>query len=69
MDFSGALTKDENDNKKRSSSKGKVVFVQPRIALPLGITVDPLAIVLKDGNGGYWVRANLSKSGWKGHRL
>jgi hypothetical protein len=37
------------------------------VALPLGITVDPLAVVLKDVEGGYWLRANLSKTGWKGH--
>ena len=67
---------DENDGLKRSDSgrrsteklgTGKVVFVQPRVALPMGITVDPLAIVLKDGKGGYWIRANLSRNGWKGH--
>jgi hypothetical protein len=76
MNFSGALLKDENDDPKQSNSgrrcteklgTGKVGFVQPWVALPMGITVDPLAIVLKDGKGGYWIRANLSKNKWKGH--
>ena len=66
MDFSGALAAGDGKDGKEAE-EGKVVFVQPRVALPLGIMVDPLAIVLKDGEGGYWLRANLSKTGWKGH--
>jgi hypothetical protein len=64
MDFSGAMA-----GGGKVAEKAKVVFVQPKVALPLGIMVDPLAIVVKDGQGGYWLRANLSKSGWKGHGL
>lgn len=59
MDFGAAL--------KEGETGGKVVFTLPRVALPLGIVVNPLAVVLKDGEGGYWIRGNLSNTGWKGH--
>lgn len=63
LDFSMAL----KSHKKLDEKEGRVIFTLPRVALPLGIMVDPLAIVLKDGEGGYWLRANLSKQGWEGH--
>jgi hypothetical protein len=65
MDFSAAVVGGRKDGEGKGG--GKVVFTQPRVALPLGIMVNPLAVVLKDGLGGYWIRANLSKRGWKGH--
>jgi len=61
MDFANALKGG------RREGVGKVVFTLPKVALPLGITVAPLAIVVKDGKGGYWLRANLSRRGWRGH--
>jgi hypothetical protein len=66
LDFSAAMA---DGGKVAGEGDAKVVFVQPKVALPLGITVDPLAIVVKDHQGGYWLRANLSKSGWNGHGL
>jgi hypothetical protein len=62
LDFSGALVGGGMDGGWKGERK--VVFTQPRVALPLGIVVDPLAVVLKDGEGGYWIRANLSRRGW-----
>ncbi|KAN0092492.1 hypothetical protein V8E51_018339 [Hyaloscypha variabilis] len=53
--------------RKLGGDEGRVVFTLPRVALPLGIMVDPLAVVLKDREGGYWLRANLSKMGCEGH--
>ncbi|PMD31654.1 hypothetical protein L207DRAFT_190766 [Hyaloscypha variabilis F] len=63
LDFSMGL----KGGRKLGGDEGRVVFTLPRVALPLGIMVDPLAVVLKDGEGGYWLRANLSKMGWEGH--
>lgn len=70
MDFSGALegSKGRTIGGRRDATIGRVVFTQPRVALPLGVTVDPLAIVLKDGFCGFWIRANLSDVGWRGHK-
>ncbi|KAE9368994.1 hypothetical protein N431DRAFT_547800 [Stipitochalara longipes BDJ] len=64
LDFSMAL---KGARKRKTEIEGKVVFTLPRVALPLGIMVNPLAVVVKDGNRGYWLRTNLSKAGWKGH--
>lgn len=67
LDFSAAVVGGRKNGEGKGG--GKVVFTQPRVALtlPWGIMVDPLSVVLKDGLGGYWIRANLSKRGWKGH--
>ena len=47
--------------------EGKVVFTLPKVALPLGISVAPLAIVVADGEGGVWSKAKLEQRGWRGH--
>jgi hypothetical protein len=49
LDFSKALKRDRNI----SGEERRVVFTLPRVAFPLGIMVDTLAVVLKDGEGGY----------------
>ncbi|KAI5776256.1 hypothetical protein EDC01DRAFT_715175 [Geopyxis carbonaria] len=65
MDFSAALiNKTEQDS---SNMQGKVIFTHPYAALPMGMTVKPFAISLKDGRGGYWLRSNVLKSGWEGY--
>jgi hypothetical protein len=62
LDFSAALI----GGQEGSTGEGKVVFTQPKVEFPLGIILDG-AFVLKDGSGGYWILANLSQTGWKGH--
>jgi len=62
MDFSAALVGGRRDG----AEEGKVVFTQPKAGFPFGIILDE-AVVLKDGSGGYWIRATLSQTGWKGH--
>ncbi|KAF8988278.1 hypothetical protein BDQ17DRAFT_1433432 [Cyathus striatus] len=59
LDFCGAL--------KAGSESGKVVYTQPAVAYVLNLTIKPTIIVLKDGKGGYWIRATLLSKGWKGH--
>ena len=74
LDFSDAISMDKKNRVRDGDGDGewekaKVIFVMPRIALPMGIVVDPFAIILKDGERGYWLRANLPRGGWKGHGI
>ncbi|KAF8991436.1 hypothetical protein BDQ17DRAFT_281308, partial [Cyathus striatus] len=56
LDFGGGLKAGH------AGGDGRVVFTQPCIALPMHATVKPTAVLLKDGKGGYWLRANLWES-------
>jgi len=62
LDFSAALV----DSNKFGQS-GKVVFTHPWIALSGHLKIEPFFTSIKDGNGGYWLRSNLSASRWKAH--
>ncbi|OQE41057.1 hypothetical protein PENCOP_c005G02527 [Penicillium coprophilum] len=42
-----------------------VVFVNPMIVHKLNITLVPVAVVAKDGFGGYWIRATNTSTGWE----
>jgi hypothetical protein len=64
MDFSAALKERE---KELDGKKGKVVFTQPHVAFPGGLMMRPFAFIMKDERGDFWMRANNSKAGWKGH--
>ncbi|TFK37075.1 hypothetical protein BDQ12DRAFT_685767 [Crucibulum laeve] len=57
LDFSSALAAGEKGS-------GKVVFTVPN-AMLMRITLKPFFLILKDGKGGYWIRANLRRSWWK----
>jgi hypothetical protein len=48
---------------------GEVIFTQPMTGLPLNIVIPPYFFTLKDGRGGYWIRATNFATGWKGHDL
>ncbi|TFK37358.1 hypothetical protein BDQ12DRAFT_564762, partial [Crucibulum laeve] len=58
LDFSSALAVGEKGS-------GKVVFTVPNAMLPMRVTLKPFSLILKDGKGGYWIRANLRRSWWK----
>ena len=62
LDFSGAVV----EGQKGEGKKAKVLLTLPRITLPLGIVLEPYVIILRDGEDGYWVRANLSNERWSG---
>ncbi|KAJ5158368.1 uncharacterized protein N7500_008019 [Penicillium coprophilum] len=47
-----------------SEKKPSVVFVNPMIVHKLNFTLVPVAVVAKDGSGGYWIRATNTSTGW-----
>ncbi|RDW58422.1 hypothetical protein BP5796_12352 [Coleophoma crateriformis] len=63
LDFSGAL---EKFDVPATSEAGNVAFVHPTIYGPRGINIRPVTIVLKDRNGGFWLKSDLLRSAWKG---
>ncbi|KAL2785409.1 hypothetical protein BJX66DRAFT_314921 [Aspergillus keveii] len=56
LDFSGAS---------REKRKPNVVFVNPSVPLTLGRLPSPIALNLKDGAGGYWLRGANTRVGWE----
>lgn len=64
LDFGGAVIGQEGE-----VNKAKVVFVLPRIVLPFDILQAPFITIMKDGEEGFWIRANLFRDGWKGFEL
>ncbi|KAL4869887.1 hypothetical protein BDV12DRAFT_70487 [Aspergillus spectabilis] len=56
LDFSGASHRDR---------KPSVVFVHPDISLIGGSPSSPFLVTVKDGSGGYWLRAGNTTSGWE----
>ncbi|KAJ5188406.1 hypothetical protein N7491_004732 [Penicillium cf. griseofulvum] len=56
LDFSGASL---------NGQKASVIFINPMIINPLKLTIAPVAVVAKDGCGGYWIRAANTSTGWK----
>lgn len=58
LDFAGAI--------KEGSGSGKVIYTQPNGGLPFGLRLKPTVFVMKDGDGGYWMRTMLLGRGWKG---
>ncbi|KAF9002295.1 hypothetical protein BDQ17DRAFT_1243465 [Cyathus striatus] len=63
LDFSAARVEGE-------SNSGKVAYYQPGIqVMPMfAMALKPLTFVMKDGQGGYWLRLNSFKSLWEGFR-
>ncbi|KAF8990938.1 hypothetical protein BDQ17DRAFT_1313625 [Cyathus striatus] len=70
LDFSGAFDErcgiEVDLGKREGGREGKVVYTQPLVLLPFGLTTRPFAVIMKDGRGGYWVRVRLSVTGWRG---
>ncbi|EKV05791.1 Chloramphenicol acetyltransferase-like domain [Penicillium digitatum] len=56
LDFSGASV----DRRKPS-----VLFVNPMIVNTWNLTIAPVAVVTKNGSGGYWIRATNTPTGWE----
>ncbi|KAJ5826907.1 hypothetical protein N7447_003670 [Penicillium robsamsonii] len=56
LDFSGA---------RLNGQKASVVFVNPMIVNTLKLNIVPVAVVTKDGSGGYWIRATNTSTGWE----
>ncbi|KGO46570.1 hypothetical protein PEX1_036320 [Penicillium expansum] len=56
LDFSAAS---------RSGQKAPVIFVNPMIVNTWNLTIAPVAVVTKNGSGGYWIRATNTPTGWE----
>jgi hypothetical protein len=56
LDFSGASL---------NGKKASVIFVNPMIVNNWHLTIAPVAIVTKNGSGGYWMRATNTTTGWE----
>lgn len=56
LDFSGASLK---------AKHGSVIFVNPAVMISLNIAMGPAIITVKNGSGGYWIRASNSTIGWE----
>ncbi|KAJ5382565.1 hypothetical protein N7517_000476 [Penicillium concentricum] len=56
LDFSGAIP---------NRQKASVLFVNPMIVNTLKLNIVPVAVVTKDGSGGYWIRATNTSTGWE----
>ncbi|KAL5339153.1 hypothetical protein BJX70DRAFT_397932 [Aspergillus crustosus] len=65
LDFSGARARAGTKTDGRGR-KPAVIFVCPNVPLTLGDLPSPIAIGVKDGKGGYWVRGANSRRGWEG---
>ena len=63
LEFSSGLEKPIGPTK--PSRLGEVMFVHPTALGPLRVQIKPVTVVVKDENGGYWLKANLLKSAWK----
>ncbi|CAG8907834.1 unnamed protein product [Penicillium egyptiacum] len=56
LDFSGASL---------NGQKAPVIFVNPMIVNTWNLTIAPVAVVMKNGSGGYWIRATNTSTGWE----
>ncbi|CRL22868.1 unnamed protein product [Penicillium camemberti] len=55
LDFSGASLRGQ---------KAPVTFVNPMIVNAWDLKIAPVAVVTKNGSGGYWIRATNTSTGW-----
>lgn len=55
LDFSGASLRGQ---------KAPVIFVNPMIVNAWDLKIAPVAVVTKNGSGGYWIRATNTSTGW-----
>ncbi|OQD63446.1 hypothetical protein PENPOL_c009G01659 [Penicillium polonicum] len=55
LDFSGASL---------NGQKALVIFVNSMIVNAWGLNIAPVAVVTKNGSGGYWIRATNTSTGW-----
>ncbi|KGO68258.1 hypothetical protein PITC_046820 [Penicillium italicum] len=56
LDFSGASLNHQT---------ASVIFVNPMIVNTWNLTIAPVAVVTKNGSGGYWIRATNTPTGWE----
>ncbi|KAJ6143545.1 hypothetical protein N7471_002998 [Penicillium samsonianum] len=56
LDFSGASL---------NGQKASVIFANPMIVNAWNLTIAPVAVVTKNGSGGYWIRATNTSTGWE----